>query len=130
MSSKEGGGKKQTVDLQQCAAMRAAANGGDEKIIAIINQLLGAAKQPPRTRVRLRIDDIYYLLDMVCEVFKSKPALVEIEVSVFFLLFCCCKKNNYKIFDHPHRFSNDLKNLVSVLVMICSPSKGTRDHLW
>ena len=87
MSSKEGGGKKQTVDLQQCAAMRAAANGGDEKIIAIINQLLGAAKQPPRTRVRLRIDDIYYLLDMVCEVFKSKPALVEIEVS---FVSCCC----------------------------------------
>jgi hypothetical protein len=86
MSSKEGGGKKQTVDLQQCAAMRAAANGGDEKIIAIINQLLGAAKQPPRTRVRLRIDDIYYLLDMVCEVFKSKPALVEIEVRSLFLV--------------------------------------------
>ena len=106
MSSKEGGRKKQTVDLQQCAAMRAAENGGDEKIIAIINQLLGAAKQPPRTRVRLRIDDIYYLLDVVCEVFKSKPALVEIEVSVCFVVVVVCLwKRNKKNLRSSARFS-------------------------
>ena len=84
-SSKEGGGKNSS-DLIESASIHS--KNGDPKIVSILNLLLGAAKQPPRTRVRLKIEDIFYLLDVVREVFKSKSALVEIEVRCFFLCAC------------------------------------------
>ena len=78
-----GEGKGPGVDLQRSASVTA--NGGDPRITATLNQLLAAAKQPPRTRVRLAIEDIYYLLDAAKAVFKSRSPLVEIEVRFFLL---------------------------------------------
>ena len=87
----QAGGKKTAVgaDLQRSASK--SGENGDPQIRSILNTLLAAAKQPPRTRVRLKIDDIYYLLDTAKEVFKSKSALVEIEVSYIFVVFFLLK---------------------------------------
>jgi hypothetical protein len=53
--------KEQGVDLQRSASK--SAENGDPQIRAILDTLLKAAKQPPRTRIRLDINDIYFLLD-------------------------------------------------------------------
>ncbi len=79
MSSKEG--KTKGTDLKESANVHGV--NGDPKIVAIINSLLVAAKQPPRTRVRLQIENIYYLLEVAKDVFKARPPLVEVEVSFF-----------------------------------------------
>ena len=72
------------ADLLRSASKTA--EDGDPQIRSILTQLLSAAKQPPRTRIRLKIEDIYYLLDQAKAVFQSKSALVEIEVHV--VCFC------------------------------------------
>ena len=64
MSSKEGKTSGGGADLMSTAAQKSM-DGADPKICAILKQLLAAAKQPPRTRIRLAIEDIYYLLDVV-----------------------------------------------------------------
>ena len=87
------------ADLLRSASKTA--EDGDPQIRSILTQLLSAAKQPPRTRIRLKIEDIYYLLTLAKQVFQSKSALVEIEVCLcclfcfFFFLsafhfVCCC----------------------------------------
>ena len=84
------------ADLLRSASKTA--EDGDPQIRSILTQLLSAAKQPPRTRIRLKIEDIYYLLTLAKQVFQSKSALVEIEVCSFIFFFylstfhfvCCC----------------------------------------
>lgn len=63
MSSKEG--KSNGADLLETASQKSM-EGQDPRIIGVLKTLLAAAKQPPRTRIRLAIDDIYYLLERVC----------------------------------------------------------------
>lgn len=81
MSSKEGKTSGGGADLMSTAAQKSM-DGADPKICAILKQLLAAAKQPPRTRIRLAIEDIYYLLDTAKETFKKLSPLVEIEAPV------------------------------------------------
>ena len=78
------------ADLLRSASKTA--EDGDPQIRSILTQLLSAAKQPPRTRIRLKIEDIYYLLTLAKQVFQSKSALVEIEVCLccFFVSFFSC----------------------------------------
>ena len=87
----QAGGKKTAVGADLLRSASKSGENGDPQIRSILNTLLAAAKQPPRTRVRLKIDDIYYLLDTAKEVFKSKSALVEIEVSYIFVVFFLLK---------------------------------------
>ena len=87
----QAGGKKTAVGADLLRSASKSGENGDPQIRSILNTLLAAAKQPPRTRVRLKIDDIYYLLDTAKEVFKSKSALVEIEVSYSFVVFFLLK---------------------------------------
>ena len=101
MSSSRSGAESGNGGADLLRSASKTAEDGDPQIRSILTQLLSAAKQPPRTRIRLKIEDIYYLLD--------HSALVEIEVHV--VCFCLfldsfpqdatgCQANNICLITH------------------------------
>ena len=114
----QAGGKKTAVGADLLRSASKSGENGDPQIRSILNTLLAAAKQPPRTRVRLKIDDIYYLLDTAKEVFKSKSALVEIEVSYILWYFFY------------YLFVGIDAQLIYFFLIIYSIFQGTGHYMW